>query len=321
MPSPSAPTRRARARAAVDAAIADVAAHRGEVFALSRRSAATRINRAAGGARGGDRRRDARAAALRRPRVTRYARGLLRHHVRRAAPRVGFQARAAARSRRARARRRCARSSAGATSSGTATSIRLPRAGMEIDFGGIGKEYAADRAATILRSTGIAHGARQSGRRRARDRPAGGRHALARRHPASARAGAAAIASASISPTARSRRAATTSASSSSTASATATSSMPRTGMPVAHWQSISVVAPLCVVAGSCATIAMLLEGGTRRVPRSAGRRVARRRRARDECAGNAADAIKSARRGGGRGGRKSLVGGKRFSASEARRR
>ncbi|HMF28832.1 MAG TPA: FAD:protein FMN transferase, partial [Candidatus Cybelea sp.] len=34
----------------------------------------------------------------------------------------------------------------------------------------------------------------------------------------------------------------------------------PRTGMPVTYWQSVSVVAPLCVVAGSCATIAMLLE-------------------------------------------------------------
>ena len=30
--------------------------------------------------------------------------------------------------------------------------------------------------------------------------------------------------------------------------------------MPVVHWQSVSVVAPLCVVAGSCATIAMLFE-------------------------------------------------------------
>ena len=30
--------------------------------------------------------------------------------------------------------------------------------------------------------------------------------------------------------------------------------------MPVTHWQSVSVVSPLCVVAGSCATIAMLLE-------------------------------------------------------------
>jgi thiamine biosynthesis lipoprotein len=28
----------------------------------------------------------------------------------------------------------------------------------------------------------------------------------------------------------------------------------------VTRWQSISVIAPLCVLAGSCATIAMLLE-------------------------------------------------------------
>jgi thiol-disulfide isomerase/thioredoxin len=32
------------------------------------------------------------------------------------------------------------------------------------------------------------------------------------------------------------------------------------TGMPVAHWQSVRVVAPLCVVAGTCSTIAMLME-------------------------------------------------------------
>jgi thiamine biosynthesis lipoprotein len=32
-----------------------------------------------------------------------------------------------------------------------------------------------------------------------------------------------------------------------------------RTGLPVDHWQSVSVVAPLCVAAGSCATAAMLL--------------------------------------------------------------
>ena len=38
----------------------------------------------------------------------------------------------------------------------------------------------------------------------------------------------------------------------------------PRTGMPVTHWQSVSVAAPLCVVAGSCATIARLRgEGAT----------------------------------------------------------
>lgn len=34
----------------------------------------------------------------------------------------------------------------------------LPEAGMEIDFGGFGKEYAADRAADICREHGIEHG-------------------------------------------------------------------------------------------------------------------------------------------------------------------
>ena len=33
-----------------------------------------------------------------------------------------------------------------------------------------------------------------------------------------------------------------------------------RSGQPVQYWQSVSVTAPLCVVAGSCSTIAMLLE-------------------------------------------------------------
>jgi thiamine biosynthesis lipoprotein len=33
-----------------------------------------------------------------------------------------------------------------------------------------------------------------------------------------------------------------------------------RTGWPARYWQSVTVVAPLCVVAGSCSTIAMLLE-------------------------------------------------------------
>ncbi|MBV5302774.1 MAG: FAD:protein FMN transferase [Chlorobium sp.] len=36
--------------------------------------------------------------------------------------------------------------------------IRLPACGMEIDFGGFGKEYAADRAAAILHNKGVKHG-------------------------------------------------------------------------------------------------------------------------------------------------------------------
>ena len=34
-------------------------------------------------------------------------------------------------------------------------SVRLPKAGMELDFGGFGKEYAVDRAAAVLREAGI----------------------------------------------------------------------------------------------------------------------------------------------------------------------
>jgi FAD:protein FMN transferase len=36
-----------------------------------------------------------------------------------------------------------------------ASSVRLPLAGMELDFGGFGKEYAADRAARVLHECGI----------------------------------------------------------------------------------------------------------------------------------------------------------------------
>lgn len=36
--------------------------------------------------------------------------------------------------------------------------VRLPLRGMELDFGGFGKEYAADRAAAVLRGHGLRHG-------------------------------------------------------------------------------------------------------------------------------------------------------------------
>ena len=137
--------------------------------------------------------------------------------------------------------------------------IRLPRRGMEIDFGGIGKEYAADRAATILQDSGISHAlVNLAGDVRALGtQPDGAPWRVAIRHPRRERAviGYVELAGGAV-----------------------ATSGdyercfdldgrrychilNPRTGMPVAHWQSVSVVAPLCVVAGSCATIAMLLEG------------------------------------------------------------
>jgi len=136
--------------------------------------------------------------------------------------------------------------------------IRLPQAGMEIDFGGIGKEYAADRVATICLEHGLRHGlVNLSGDVRAiGPQPDGSPWRVGIRHP---RAQGAAIAGFDLA------------------AGALATSGdyeryfdvagtrychilNPATGMPVAHWQSVSVVSPLCVVAGSCATIAMLLE-------------------------------------------------------------
>jgi thiamine biosynthesis lipoprotein len=141
--------------------------------------------------------------------------------------------------------------------------VRLPAPGMEIDFGGIGKEYAADRAATICAEHGIAHALVNLGGdvRAVGPQEDGTPWRVGIRHPRRPEASGAAIAEVMLD------------------AGAVATSGdyeryveiagrrychilNPRTGMPATHWQSISVVAPLCVVAGSCATIAMLAEAG-----------------------------------------------------------
>ena len=141
-------------------------------------------------------------------------------------------------------------------------SIRLPRAGMEIDFGGIGKEYAADRAASMLAGHGVAHAlVNLGGDVRALGGQADGTPwRIGVRHPRAREAGAA-IAEVEIAD------------------GAVATSGDyerfievdgrrychlldPRTGWPVQAWQSVSVVAPLAVVAGSVATIAMLFAEG-----------------------------------------------------------
>jgi len=136
--------------------------------------------------------------------------------------------------------------------------IRLPRAGMEIDFGGIGKEYAADRMATILIDHGIAHGLVNLGGdvRAIGTQASGAPWRVGIKHP---------------------RQDGKTIASVELVDGAVATSGDyerffeldgrrychildPRSGMPVSYWQSISVVAPLCIVAGSCSTIAMLMQ-------------------------------------------------------------
>ena len=230
--------------------------HRGEVLALPRRASCVRDQPRRRRRAGRDRCGDRGAPALRRRLPHAIARAL-RHHVGRPAPGLGLPALRRRAFRPCARSTRCCRSSTGARSRGTGASIRLPRAGMEIDLGGIGKEYAADRVATILRRRGRAR-ARQPGRRRARV----GRAARRRRRGASASA-----------IRARGRDA---SRGIEIGDGAVATSGDyervvevdgrrychildATTGWPVDGWQSMSVAAPLCVVAGSGATIGMLL--------------------------------------------------------------
>ena len=134
--------------------------------------------------------------------------------------------------------------------------LRMP-AGMEIDFGGIGKEYAADRAAAIVVDLGAQYGLVNLGG----DVRVIGPHAdgqawrIAVQDPRGEPG--ATIAYMNVSQ------------------GAMATSGDyeryfvhngrrychlldPRTGWPVEHWRSVSVVAPLCIAAGACATVAML---------------------------------------------------------------
>ncbi|HTN50244.1 MAG TPA: FAD:protein FMN transferase [Burkholderiaceae bacterium] len=137
------------------------------------------------------------------------------------------------------------------------TSLRLPRAGMEIDFGGIGKEYAADRAGALLVESGAAHGLVNLGGdvRVIGPTPEGGPWRIAVQDPRG--------------------RPGETLARLDVASGALATSGDyerymivdgrrychvmdPRSGWPVDTWQSVSVVAPLAVAAGACATIAML---------------------------------------------------------------
>ena len=133
---------------------------------------------------------------------------------------------------------------------------RLALPGMELDFGGFGKEYAADRAATLLANEGAQYGLVNLGGdiRLIGPQQDGSPWLMGIRHP---RQHSAVIASIPIS------------------SGALATSGdyerffveedqrfchilNPQTGWPAQHWQSISVIAPVCVAAGAMSTTAML---------------------------------------------------------------
>mgnify|MGYP001263531859 CR=1 FL=1 len=134
--------------------------------------------------------------------------------------------------------------------------IRLPDAGMEIDFGGFGKEYAADRAADALAGQGLKHGyVNLAGDMRILGpKPDDQPWMIGIQDP---------------------RRHGGLMATIPVASGALATSGdyerffeigerrychvfNPRTGQPVTHWRSVSVLAPRAIVAGSCSTIAML---------------------------------------------------------------
>ena len=134
--------------------------------------------------------------------------------------------------------------------------LRL-RAEMEIDFGGIGKEYAADRAAATVVELGALHGLVNLGG----DVRVFGPHA-------DGQAWRIAVQDPRGEP-------GTTIAHLNVPHGAMATSGDyeryfehegrryshlldPRTGWPVEHWRSVSVVAPLAIAAGACSTVAML---------------------------------------------------------------
>jgi thiamine biosynthesis lipoprotein len=134
--------------------------------------------------------------------------------------------------------------------------IRLAQAGMELDFGGFGKEYAADRAAEVLLALGVRHGyVNLAGDLRVLGpRPDGTPWAVGIQHP---REVGGVLASISLQQ------------------GALATSGDyerffehegrrychildPRTGHSVTWWRSVSVLAPQAIIAGAVSTIAML---------------------------------------------------------------
>ncbi|ELX12003.1 ApbE family lipoprotein [Janthinobacterium sp. HH01] len=137
-----------------------------------------------------------------------------------------------------------------------AEEVSLRLAGMEIDFGGFGKEYAADRAAALLADAGVRHGYVNLGgdMRFIGPRLNGQPWSIGIQDPRDADS---VIASIPVSQ------------------GALATSGDyeryfeldgqrychildPRDGMPVRYWRSVSVLAPMATAAGSCSTIAML---------------------------------------------------------------
>lgn len=136
--------------------------------------------------------------------------------------------------------------------------VYLPEPQMEIDFGGFGKEYAADRAAAVLKAKGVSHGYANLGGDISvvGPRSDGQPWLIGIQDP---------------------RRKGQIVATIPLRSGGLATSGdyekyfvldgrhychilNPRSGQPVSFWRSVTVITPMALVAGSCSTIAMLSE-------------------------------------------------------------
>jgi len=135
--------------------------------------------------------------------------------------------------------------------------LHLPFAGMELDFGGIGKEYAADRAAGELRVAGARHGFVNLGGdiRGIGAAPDGSPWRIGIQHPRTRGEllGSIELADGAIATSGDYERYFERDGRRYSHILD------PRSGWPAQHWQCVSVAGPACVAAGACATVAMLL--------------------------------------------------------------
>ena len=136
--------------------------------------------------------------------------------------------------------------------------ISFPEPGLELDLGGAVKEYAVDRLAALCWDAGIRHGLINLGGdiKVIGPHPGGQPWAIGIRHPRD---------SGGISRMVYLKRGAMASSGDYERCIVVNDKRYghvlnPKTGWPVSHLASVSVVAEFCVVAGSASTIAMLLE-------------------------------------------------------------
>jgi thiamine biosynthesis lipoprotein len=137
-------------------------------------------------------------------------------------------------------------------------SIALPLAGMEVDLGGFGKEYAADRAVQVLKEKGVAHGyVNLAGDMRfLGPKPNGEPWMIGIQDPRQPNRVVATL------PVMQGGLATSGDYERYFELNAQRYCHVlnPKTGMPVRHWRSVSVTSPATVVSGCTTTIAMLKE-------------------------------------------------------------